>query len=276
MSPIAIGLALFAALLHASWNAFLRNGDDRLKTVTIMSFSGTAVGLPFVFYYPLPSLNAFFYITLSALLQAGYSHFLVAAYRYGELGQVYPVIRGTIPLLVTLGGFLFAGQLLDHQHFAGVLLIAAGIMSLALGKSRASGLSLLFAVAAGSIVATYATIDSIGVRQVSNSASYTAWILVLYGLFLPVSVFAVRGWIPIDFRAATTWKGLIGGLVAMLSYGVIVAAFSYGPAGPITALRETSVVFAALIGRIFLGETLTWRRVLACVVVAAGAILLGR
>jgi uncharacterized membrane protein len=276
MSAIAIGLALFAALLHASWNAFLRNGGDRLKFLNIMSVSGTVVALPFVFIYPLPSLHTFYYLALSTLLQVFYGHFLVAAYRYGELSQVYPVIRGTIPLLVTLGGFLFAGQVLDHQHFAGVLLIAAGIMSLALGKSRASGTSLMFALAAGAIVATYVTVDSIGVRQAESSAAYTAWVLVLYGLLLPVSVFAVRGRYVIDIKAPETWKALTGGLVAMLSYGVVLAAFSYGPAGPITALRETSVIFAALIGRIFLSETLTIRRVLACVVVAAGAILLGR
>jgi uncharacterized membrane protein len=122
----------------------------------------------------------------------------------------------------------------------------------------------------------YVTVDSIGVRQAESSAAYTAWVLVLYGMLLPLSVFAVRGWYAIDIRAPETWKALAGGLVAMLSYGVVLAAFSYGPAGPITALRETSVVFAALIGRIFPGETLTWRRGLACVVVAAGAILLGR
>ncbi|MGN7712613.1 EamA family transporter [Agrobacterium radiobacter] len=275
MSAVVVGLALFAALLHAAWNAFLRNGGDRLWTVTVMSFASTVVALPFVFIYPLPASGAWFYIVLSAILQVGYSVFLVAAYRYGELGQVYPIVRGTVPLLVTLGGFIITGDKLNPYQIAGVIFVAVGIMSLALGKGRASTSSILFALATGAIIAAYATVDSIGVRQAGQSGAYTAWVLVLYGAFLPAAFFAMRRRLVVDFRASDTWKALAGGLVAMIAYGVVVAAFALGPAGPITALRETSVVFAVLIGWLFLGETLTVRRILACVIVAAGAILLG-
>jgi hypothetical protein len=102
MSGVVIGLALSAAILHATWNAFLRSGGDRFWTVTVMSFASTVFALPFVFIYPLPATEAWLYIVLSAILQVGYILFLVAAYRYGELGQVYPIVRGTVPLLVTL------------------------------------------------------------------------------------------------------------------------------------------------------------------------------
>jgi drug/metabolite transporter (DMT)-like permease len=149
MSAAVIGLALFAAILHASWNAFLRNGSDRLWTVTVMSFASTIVALPFLFIYPMPASDVWLYILLSAVLQVGYSVFLVAAYRYGELGQVYPIVRGTVPLLVTLGGFAVAGDRLDPYQIAGVILVALGIMSLALGKGRASTSSILFALATG-------------------------------------------------------------------------------------------------------------------------------
>jgi drug/metabolite transporter (DMT)-like permease len=130
-------------------------------------------------------------------------------------------------------------------------------------------------LATGAIIAAYATVDSIGVRQTGRSEAYTAWVLVLYGAFLPATFLALRPRLVVDFRAADTWKALCGGLVAMIAYGVVVAAFALGPAGPITALRETSVVFAVLIGWLFLGEILTVRRILACLIVAAGAILLG-
>jgi drug/metabolite transporter (DMT)-like permease len=276
MSAIVIGLALFAAILHAAWNAFLRNGGDRLWTVTIMSFASTAVALPFLFIFPLPASGAWLYIVLSAVLQVGYSVFLVAAYRYGELGQIYPIVRGTVPLLVTLGGFIITGDKLNLYQIAGVVLVAFGIMSLALGRGRASTSSILFALATGAIIAAYASIDSIGVRQTGQSGAYTAWVLVLYGAFLTAAFFALRRRLVVDFRAPDTWKALGGGLVAMIAYGVVVAAFALGPAGPITALRETSVVFAVLIGWLSLGETLTARRIFACIVVAAGAILLGR
>jgi drug/metabolite transporter (DMT)-like permease len=275
MSAAVIGLALFAAVLHATWNAFLRSGGDRLWTVTVMSFASTVVALPFLFIYPLPPPAAWSYIFLSAVLQVGYSVFLVAAYRYGELGQVYPIVRGTVPLLVTLGGFVVAGDRLDPFQIAGVILIALGIMSLSLGKGRSSTSSILFALATGAIIAAYATVDSIGVRRAGQSGAYTAWVLVLYGTFLPVAFIGMRRRFRVDFRASDTWKALGGGLVAMIAYGVVVAAFSLGPAGPITALRETSVVFAVLIGWLFLGEILTARRILASIIVTAGAILLG-
>ena len=270
-----MGLALFAAILHATWNAFLRSGGDRLWTVTVMSFASTVFALPFVFIYPLPTSGAWPYIVLSAMLQVGYSVFLVAAYRYGELGQVYPIMRGTVPLLVTLGGFIITGDKLNSYQIAGVAFVAVGIMSLALGRGRASTSSILFAMATGAIIAAYATVDSIGVRQTGQSGAYTAWVLVLYGALLLAAFLAMRRRLVVDFRAPDTWKALGGGLVAMTAYGVVVAAFALGPAGPITALRETSVIFAVLIGWQFLGETLTTRRILACLIVAAGAILLG-
>lgn len=276
MSAVVVGLALFAAILHATWNAFLRSGGDRLWTVTVMSFASTVFALPLLFMYPLPASGAWFYIVLSAVLQVGYSVFLVAAYRYGELGQVYPIVRGTVPLLVTFGGFIITGDKLNSYQIVGIVLVAAGIMGLALGKGRASTSSIWFALATGTIIAAYATVDSIGVRQTGQSGVYAAWVLVLYGAFLLAAFLALRRRLVVDFRAHDTWKALGGGLVAMIAYGVVVAAFALGPAGPITALRETSVVFAVVIGRLFLGESLTLRRILVCVIVAAGAILLGR
>lgn len=275
MSAAVVGLALFAAILHATWNAFLRTGADRLWTVTVMSLSVTIVALPFVFIYPLPASSAWLYIVLSACLQVGYSIFLVAAYRNGELGQVYPIVRGTVPLLVTVGGFLLAGDRLDTYQTAGVVLVAAGIMSLSLGKGRAATSSILFALATGAIIAAYATVDAIGVRESGHSGAYTAWVVMIYGALLPLMFVLVRGKLIIDMRSPETLKALGGGVVALIAYGVVIAAFALGPAGPITALRETSVVFAALIGWLFLGETLTPRRVLACTVVVLGAICLG-
>jgi drug/metabolite transporter (DMT)-like permease len=276
MSAVVIGLALFAAILHATWNAFLRTGADRLWTVTIMSFSSTIVALPFVLLYPVPASSAWIYIVLSAALQVGYSVFLVAAYKYGELGQVYPIVRGSVPLLVTLGGFLIAGERLSTYQSAGVVLVAAGIISLSFGKNRAGTSSILFALATGAVIAAYATVDAIGVRSAGHTGAYTAWVLVLYGALLPSTFILTRGRLAVDVRSPETWKALAGGIVALIAYAVVVAAFALGPAGPITALRETSVVFAVVIGWLFLGERLTSRRLIACAVVAVGAICLGQ
>jgi drug/metabolite transporter (DMT)-like permease len=275
MSATVIGLALSAAILHATWNAFLRNGADRFWTVTVMSFSSLIAGAVLAMLFPFPASTAWPCIVLSAGLQVGYSMFLVAAYRHGELGQVYPIVRGTVPLLVTAGGFLFAGERLGSYQTAGVILVGAGIMSLSLGRDRAALSSILFALATGAIIAAYATVDAMGVRQAGHAGAYTAWVVLLYGLMLAAAFVLLRGKLAVDVRAPETWKALAGGVVALVAYGAVVAAFALGPAGPITALRETSVVFAALIGGIFLGEKLTPRRIAACAVVALGAICLG-
>lgn len=275
MSASVVGLALCAAILHAGWNAFLRTGSDRLWTVTVMSFSSTLVALPFAAVLPLPAPAAWPYVAASACLQVGYSLFLVAAYRRGELGQVYPVIRGSVPLLVAAGGFLLADERLSAGQMVGISLIAGGIMSLALGRGRAGASSILYALATGAIIASYATVDAIGVRMAGGSAVYTAWVLLVYGVLQPAVFIARRGRLRLDPRSPETIKALAGGMLALVGYGVVTAAFALGPAGPITAIRETSVVFAALIARLFLGETLSLRRIIACVVVAVGAICLG-
>ena len=275
MSAVVVGLAMFAAILHATWNVFLRTGADRLWTVTIMSFSSTIIAAPFLFYYPMPASSAWIYIVLSALLQVGYSVFLVAAYKYGELGQVYPIVRGTVPVLVTMGGVVLARDHVTTQQVIGVLLVAFGIGSLSLGKGRAATSSIFFALATGTIIASYGTVDALGVRESLTTGGYTAWVLVIYGMLLPTAFMAFRGRLRVSFTSRETWKALGGGLFAMVGYGVVVAAFALGPAGPITALRETSVVFAALIGWLFLAEPLTVKRIASCAIVAGGAICLG-
>jgi drug/metabolite transporter (DMT)-like permease len=275
MSATVVALALFAAALHATWNAFLRSGADRLWTVTVMSFSMMVVAVPFAAIFPFPPSSAWPYLLLSSCLQVGYSVFLVSAYRDGELGQVYPIVRGSVPLLVMLGGFVFAGERLSPRPMFGIVLVALGIMSLALGKGRATTASILFALATGLFIAGYATVDAIGVRETGNVGVYATWIFVIYGALMLATFVALRGKFSLDVNSPETVNALVGGMVSLLAYGVVIAAFTLGPVGPITALRETSVVFAALIGWLFLGEALTMRRIMACAVVALGAVCLG-
>src|SRR4051812_35550736 len=225
MSASVILLALFAAGLHATWNALLRTGADRLWSVTVMSFAMTLVAVPFALMLPLPPAAALPYLILSSCLQLGYSLFLVAAYRYGELGQVYPIVRGSVPLLVTLGGFLLAGQQITVLETVGVALVGGGIMGLSLGRGRAATTSILYALATGAIIAAYATVDAIGVRAAGNVGAYTAWVLLAYGALLPATFVTSRGRLAVDPRAPETWKALCGGLFALLAYGVVVAAF---------------------------------------------------
>lgn len=275
MSASVVLLALFAAALHACWNAFLRSGADRFWTMTIMALAMTVVALPVALILPLPSPEAWFYLVGSAVFQLIYSLLLVAAYRHGELGQVYPIIRGSAPLLVTLAGVIFARELPLPLSMAGICFVVLGILLLALGRGKASTGSMLYALATGVSIAGYSTIDAVGIRLSGNTSAYIAWVFVLPGILLLVAFMAMRGPLRIDLRSRETVKAIGGGLVSLVSYGVVLLAYSMAPAGPVSALRETSVVFAVMIGWLLLGETLSAKRIAACIVVAAGAILIG-
>jgi len=272
---VVIGLALFAASLHATWNALLRSGQDRLWSVTVMSFATTAVAIPGVLLLPAPSPGCWPYLSVSAVLQVGYGFFLASAYHHGELGQVYPVIRGSVPVLVAIGAFMLVGQRLSPLGLLGIALVCGGIGSLTFGKSRTSAKALGLALATALFVASYVTADGIGVRLAGNAQSYAAWIFLAYGILMPPAFVLFGGRLSFTWRSRETAKAVSGGLLSVLSYGAILTALALGKLGPVAALRETSIVFSALLGRIVLREPLTRRRILACCIVALGAVCLG-
>jgi drug/metabolite transporter (DMT)-like permease len=240
-----------------------------------MSFATTIVAVPFACLLPPPLAPSWPYLALSSILQVGYSIFLVHAYRHGHLGFVYPIVRGSVPLLVTAGGLLLTSQRPNALALVGVALVAFGIMSLALGRTGASARSAIPAFVTSLFIAGYTTTDGLGVRLAGNPRSYAAWIFLTYGLLMPVAFMALRGRPRIALRSSETLKALTGGVVSLIAYGAVISAFALGPIGPISALRETSVVFAVLIGHVFLGEPVTLRRFLACATVALGAFLIG-
>jgi drug/metabolite transporter (DMT)-like permease len=275
MSPVVIALTLAAAVANAVWNVLLRSGSDRFWSVTVMSFPSSAAALALALLLPVPERASWSYIGVSAVLQVAYAIFLAYAYDFGELGQVYPFIRGSVPVLATLGGFILAGQHLSGRTLLGITLISAGIASLGLSSSRAHLRTVLLALATAFFAAIYVTIDGLGVRVSGNAQAYVAWIFLVYGALLPLAFLALRREIALDFRAPETLKAVAAGAVSLLSYGAFVTALSLGKLGPVSALRETSVVFSAFIGRMLLGEALTRRRLLACLAVASGAACIG-
>jgi drug/metabolite transporter (DMT)-like permease len=272
MQTAVLALTLSAAALHAIWNALLRSGEDRLWSVTAMSFATTAIAIPAASLLPIPLPSCWPYIGISAVLQVGYSIFLAGAYRHGELSQVYPIIRGTVPLLVTLGGFVFAGQHPSYRALVGIALISAGIASLAFGRAQAGRNPITLALVTALFVASYVTADGIGVRLAGNAQSYAAWIFLIYGALMPLAFFVLRRRLVLPLRAPETLKAMTGGVISLASYGAMTAALALGELGPVSALRETSIVFSVMIGRAVLREALTLRRILASIVVTLGAV----
>jgi drug/metabolite transporter (DMT)-like permease len=209
------------------------------------------------------------------VLQVAYSVFLAYAYRHGELGQVYPLVRGSVPLLVTLGGFILAAQQPSRLGLIGVALISFGVIGLVFGKRSATPKSVALALVTAAFIACYVTADGLGVRQAGDTRAYAAWIFLVYGALMPLAFLLLRGKFEFRLRAPETLKALAAGIVSLLSYAFMTSALALGSIGAVSALRETSVVFSILIGRFALQEPLSRNRLLVCMAVTAGALCLG-
>ena len=273
------GFVLFAAVLHASWNAMLHGNDDRFLSMTWMSIAIAAVSTVVILFTPWPAEAAWPYIITSGLVHIVYNVTLVRSYRRNDLAQAYPIARGSSPLLVTLGAALFAHEAIGPLHLLGIVMISGGIIAIALQGSHVSRAGVLAALTTGVTIAVYTVIDGIGVRLSGGQAiAYTAWMFLFYWL-MPALFVAMRGlaalWSPVRSAPTAVGSSLVGGLVSILAYGIVIWALQSGAMGAVSALRETSVVFAVLIGRVFLRETVSAKRWLACLVVAAGAVCLG-
>ncbi|ALM86458.1 DMT family transporter [Bordetella sp. N] len=275
MSATLIALTLAAALLHASWNALLRNGADRLWSMTVMCVAVAVASVSIAVLLPAPAPASWVYAVLSAVLHVGYNLFLVRSYRSGDLGQTYPIARGCSPVLITLAAWLFAGEKIAPTSLIGIAAVSSGILWLASDGRRLAARNLPYAVGTGCFIAAYSVTDGIGVRLSGAPMAYTAWMCALWGVLMPVVYIGLRGARSLFMRRPGRALAAVGGLVSLLAYGMVIYAMDSAPMGAVSALRETSVVFAALIGYFFLGETLTLRKLAACVLIASGTIILG-
>ena len=272
--PLVLALVLCAAVLHATWNALLKSGLDRLWSITLMCAVAAMASGVAVFFLPAPDRASWACIVVSASLQIGYCLFLVRAYEAGELGQVYPIARGAAPMLVALGAAGFAGERLAAPALAGLALVSGGIVALSLGRERLGGRSTRDALIAGVFIAGYMVTDGIGVRLSSHAFSYVAWMTLAQGAPMPLVYLALRRRFPPLGTDPETLKALGGGVLGLVSYGVVVWAMSLAPMAKVSGLRETSILFAAIIGALFLKERFSLRRGVCAAAITAGALLL--
>ncbi|MBB5393247.1 MULTISPECIES: DMT family transporter [unclassified Herbaspirillum] len=268
-------LVLFAALLHASWNALLRGGADRLWSMTVMCLAVAISSAAIALFLPAPAQASWIYAVLSAVLHVGYNLFLVRSYQVGDLGQTYPISRGSSPVLITVAASVFAGERVGMAALLGIALVSGGIVSLAFKGRRLAVPSLPYALGTGCFIAAYSVTDGIGVRLSGAPMAYTAWMCALWGVLMPLVYIALRGVDSLLTIRPGFGMAFTGGLVSLLAYGIVIYAMSGAPMGAVSALRETSVLFAALIGYFFLGEALTVRKMLACTVIAIGTLVIG-
>jgi drug/metabolite transporter (DMT)-like permease len=277
MDPVVIALVLCAAIMHAVWNTVLKIGDDRLMTMAMVIGVGGLLSPALILQGPPPLPASWIFIALSALIHCAYFFFLIQAYEVGDLSHAYPLARGTAPLLVAAGGALFAGEWLSPFEVFGVALVSAGIVSLMLtggAGHRGSWRTLFYPLATGVMIAAYTVADGLGVRLSGNPASYIGWLFLFSAL--PIAVFAGlrRRRAALAFLRRHWAPGMGGGVLAFGAYTLVIWALSLGAMVHVSALRETSVVIAALIGTRLLGEPFGARRVLAAAIVVGGVMVL--
>jgi drug/metabolite transporter (DMT)-like permease len=277
-----IALVLLAAVLHASWNALVKSGGDRLVVLALVIVTPgviSALALPLV---AAPEAASWPYLLASALIHYLYFAALFWAYEHGDLSQVYPIARGSAPLLVAVGAWLLAGEALTTPEWLGVLVVSVGIVSLAWrrggwqsaawrdGELKAVG----FAVLTGLTIAGYSVADGMGVRRAESELGYILWLFAFkWPPLLAWALWRRRGRWQSAFRPYLR-RGLFGGLLTGAAYGTVIWCMSLGPMAHIVALRETSVLIAAAIGTLLLKEPFGRHRIAAAAVVAAGAVLL--
>lgn len=269
-------LVLFAALMHASWNALVKSSDDPLVELATLNLAAGVAGLLLAPFVGLPGSQSAPYLLGNLICHSGYYTFLLFSYSAGGLSLVYPIARGSAPLLVAAFTVAFLGEPLGWQRSAGVALIALSIASLALsgGKGVFRLRPVAFSVATGLTIAAYTLVDGTGARAARTPLSYIVWLFILNGaLLLPVVRARRRG--TAVHRMRSHWRtGTLSGLLSLAAYGIAVWAMTRAPIALVAALRETSVVAAALIGTLFLGEPFGRYRVLASVGVALGIAVL--
>jgi drug/metabolite transporter (DMT)-like permease len=272
MHGFAITLVLLSAILHATWNAQLKGACDRAQFMVNMCLTTAVLALICAPFVPLPSKSSWKCVAVSAVLHFVYNLLLLQNYKRSDLGSAYAIARGISPFLVTLGAFLLMRQRPSAFAVAGVVMISAGIIFLSTGEAKTDRFATLSALATGAIIAAYTVVDGMGVQRSQSTLSYTVWVFGSY-LLMPVVLLILR--MPVRaIRLKSLPRPAGAGVFSLAAYTLVLWATHYADIGIVSALRETSVLWAVIIGQRFLGETFTWRRTVSASIICSGVILL--
>jgi drug/metabolite transporter (DMT)-like permease len=279
MDLFVLVAVLTAAACHAGWNALLKLRLEPVVATALVAMASGVVAVPFVLFSGLPETAAWPYVFASVVIHIGYYLTLAEAYRHGDLGQVYPIARGTAPLATAVLAALVLGEALGLLGWAGVTVVAAGILLLAVPAGQRAGpldhRSVVFALLTSLTITAYTLVDGIGARVAGSAAAYTAWLFLLSGgamsLFGLIRIGAPR--LAAEFKG--NWTIALGGAaLSTAAYAIAIWAMTVAPIALVAALRETSVLFATLLSTLLLREPWLAARVAATVMVLGGVMLL--
>jgi drug/metabolite transporter (DMT)-like permease len=264
---------LFAAALHAGWNAVVKTGLDRFSSILLLGLVQGAIALVLLPFFGLPARAAWPWVLAGSALHSGYKLALIRAYGHGDLSQVYPLSRGTAPLIVAVAGALFLGEAMDPARTAAVVAIAAGIMLMA-GRGGLTRAGVAWALVTASFTAAYTLADGIGARVAGSASAFILTMIFLDGLIMLAYGLAARGGGALRALLPAWRSGLAAGAMSLGAYWIAIWAFTKAPLAMVAALRETSVLFALLIAAALLKERLTARRWAAGALILAGVMLM--
>lgn len=276
---------LLGALLHAAWNALVKSGGDQPLDLALLLVMGALAALPLLALAGLPPRAAWPFIGASLLIHIAYHLTLEGAYRHGELGSTYPIMRGSAPLLVALASATLLGESPSALAWLGIGAITAGVLLIGLsrpGEALNHGRSLAYALANAAVIAAYTLVDGQGVRITAaaghGAAAYVLLLTALNGLAYPALVWVRRRGAArhtVFDHARRRWaQALLGGVASLASYGIALWAMTRAPVAAVSALRETSVLFAGALAVGLLGERFGRQRALGAVVIVAGVVAL--
>lgn len=275
MSLDVIILVLFGALLHATWNAIIKAGKDKSLDAALVSAGGAVAALPCLPFLPLPVSAAWPFIGASAIFQFIYFQLVAAAYRAGDIGLVYPLMRGVAPLIIAATSSFILKEALSGGALIGTMTICTGILTLSFEARKGGRRAIILALSNAVVIATYTYIDGIGARLSGNAISYTLWMSLTPPVLLFAWALSQRGVTAVAAHVRYNWwRGLIGGGGSIASYGLALWAMTKAPVATVAALRETSILFALFISVVFLKERSSIWRFIAGAIIAAGVLVL--
>lgn len=277
METLVFAAVILAAALHATWNAVVKGTGDKFASMTAVVLGHAPIAIAALPFVPSPAPESWPYLAAGVVLHVGYQMFLLTSYRFGDLTQVYPIARGTAPMLVAGVSVVFLGVHLKSMEILGVFTIGAGIMSLALVRQKdglRNGKAAALAFITGCFIAGYSLVDGLGARIAGTSLGFYAWLAIFNAIiFAFFATLRDRGAL---LRVVTHTKRVfvIGGSASFIAYALVTWAFTQAPIALVTALRETSIIFALFIGVFFLKEKLDLAKVFSTLVTLFGAALL--
>ena len=277
MDLIVFLAVLAGAAMHAGWNALVKTGLDRTTSIFLLALIQGLICLLLAPLFAIPSALSWPFIAVSALLHSGYKIFLIRAYEHGDFSQVYPLARGSAPLIVAIAGIFLLSENLTAMKLAAVCAIALGVMLMSSKRGSGEAMSrkaLFFALGTALFTASYTLVDGVGAQLSGTPSGFTMWMFIGDGILMTIFAFATRGRGLFASVRGNLLSGTAAGVLSLGSYWIAIWAFTLAPIALVAALRETSVLFAMLIAVFLLGEKASAQRWLASMLILAGIILM--